>query len=144
MMSIYEAMMRLCELNNSIVNNPLIDHNTRHKMSEAIDLAQGALKTIEDGQYMKRKLNAVYGKMVKQYADTDSIRNNDIDLKTLYENITMYYTKHDERYRYPIDQSKTERIEYWHREGTPLTAVVVWQLNKVEKIKEISIQVKES
>lgn len=143
MMSIYEAMMHLCDLNNSVVNNPLIDHNTRHKMSEAIDLAQGALKTIEDGQYIKRKLNAAYGIAALKYLDTDSIRNNDIDLKTLYENITMYYTKHDERYRYPVT-FKTERVEYWHREGTPLVAVVVWQLNKVEKIKEISIQVKES
>lgn len=143
MMSIYEAMMYLCELNNSVVNNPLIDHKTRHKMSEAIDLAQGALKTIEDGQYMKRKFNALYGTAVTKYLDTDSTHNNDIDLKTLYENITMYYTKHDERYRYPRTWI-TERIEYWHREGTPLTAVVVWQLNKVEKIKEISIQVKES
>ena len=112
----------------------------RYEAKEALDLGISALKTIEDGNYhFKNHLNAAYGKMC--YKDTDSA--GAVDLKTLYEQTTMYCEQVDERYQY-FANGDIRKVEYYQQPDTPIRVVAVWKISKDnQKLIEVSYQIGE-
>ena len=100
----------------------------------ALDNAISALKTIEDGNYqLKTHLNSVYGKMC--YKDTDSVGK--IDLKTLYEQTTMYCEKID---TYLVTDYY---VEVYQQPDTPICIFVYWTRTGTTKIHSIAYSLKE-
>lgn len=98
------------------------------KLFEAINLGIAAVKTIDDGNFiyadtdsvykMKTKLNSIYGKMASEI----------VDLKTLYENVTMYCDMVD-NYR-TIDYY----VEVYRQPDTPILIFAYWKHNKLFSI----------
>lgn len=128
-MKLSEAMEILSILKELVEPHILPAH--RYEAKEAIDLGISALKTIEDGNYqLKNHLNAAYGKMC--YKDTDTAGK--IDLKTLYEQTTMYCNLVQKLHAAPL------HVEVYEQPDTPILIYVSW---KNKKIHSISYTIKE-
>ena len=138
-MKLTEAMETLSILKELSLPHLIPQH--KEEIKQALDLGISALKTIEDGNYqLKTHLNAAYGKMC--YKDTDSA--GAVDLKTLYEQTTMYCEKDDERYQY-FANGDVRKVEYYQQPDTPIRVVAVWNISKsTPKLIEISYQIKEN
>ena len=126
------SMQLLVELRDKKLPFLHISDKDFHNYFVAINDAISALKTIEDGNYqLKTHLNSVYGKMC--YEDTDSTPQ--IDLKTMYEQATMYCELIDQ---YPI---RSYEVEVWHQTDTPINVYVYWNKEHC-KIFEIIYKIK--
>ena len=108
----------------------------RYEAKEAINLGISALKTIEDGNYqLKNHLNAAYGKMC--YKDTDSAGK--IDLKTLYEQVTMYCVL------VGTEIIGKNKMEIFQQTDTPIFIFAHWQCSDTQdKLYYISFGIKEN
>ena len=128
-MKLSEAMEILSILKELV--EPYILPAHRYEAKQALDLGISALKTIEDGNYqLKTHLNSAYGKMC--YKDTDTAGK--IDLKTLYEQTTMYCDLVQKYHAAPL------HIEVYEQPDTPIQIYVAW---KNKKIHSISYTIKE-
>lgn len=119
--------------------NQRLEHGAPY-LYAAINNGIAALETIQDGNYqLKNHLNAAYGKM--RYKDTDSV--GAVDLKTLYEQTTMYCEQVDERYQY-FANGDIRKVEYYKQPDTPIRVVAVWKIAKSnQKLIEVSYQIGE-
>ena len=123
------AAETLAILRDVFIPRLLLADKHQYELDEAINLGISALKTIEDGNFMlKTHLNSVYGKMC--YKDTDSAGK--IDLKTLYEQTTMYC-----EFVMRHDFTDTIYAEEFTQLETPIGIYVYW--NK-EKNKIVGIE----
>lgn len=123
-MKLTTAAETLAILRDVFIPRLLITSKHQHELNEAINLGISALKTIDDGNFMiKTHLNSVYGKMC--YKDTDSAEK--IDLKTLYEQTTLYCTK--------VDEFNTcYHVEVYNQPNTPIFIFVYWLDNSIHSI----------
>ena len=67
-----------------------------------------------------------------------------IDLKTLYEQTTLYCEQIDERYQY-FANGDIRKVEYYKQPDTPIRVVAVWNIsNALPRLIEVSYQIKEN
>ena len=124
-MKLTTAAETLAILRDVFTPRLLLADKHQHELDEAINLGISALKTIEDGNFMlKTHLSSVYGKMC--YKDTDSAGK--IDLKTLYEQTTMYCNKVDEY------TTLDYHVEVYNQPETPIFIFAYWTTNKLHSM----------
>lgn len=122
-----EVIKKLSEFYDALTctEDSLIEHNA--EVDEALNIAIGALKTLEDNYYYSKiHLSSPYGQNVS--------RETLVDLKMLYENATMYCDKTDEY----IDIRVNHRIEVYHQPNTPILIMAHWTRDNYPKLEEIS------
>lgn len=124
--------------------NQRLEHGAPH-LYAAINNGIAALETIQDGNYhLKTHLNSVYEKMC--YHDTDTAGK--IDLKTLYEQTTMYCDFIEKSYHTStaINPNNHEKIirnyalEVWQQPDTPIYILVYWNTEETH-IEEITYKI---
>ena len=136
-MKLTTAAETLAILRDVFIPRLLLADKHQHELDEAINLGISALKTIEDGNFMiKTYLNSAYGKMC--YKDTDSAGK--IDLKTLYEQTTMY-CDYIENF---ISKDKKYLVEVYQQPDTPIHIFVYWTRTGTTKIHSIAYSIKEN
>lgn len=104
------------------LDNHIPPTSRRKDLKEAINLGISALKTIEDGDYIMRNT-------MRRHATYGMNRFMQIDIKTLYEQMTMYCdlvgeTKDGDRLIF----------EKYHQLDTPIDVDVHWDNNHVVKM----------
>ena len=136
-MKLTTAAETLAILRDVFIPRLLLADKHQHELDEAINLGISALKTIEDGNFMlKTHLNSAYGKMC--YKDTDSAGK--IDLKTLYEQTTMY-CEHIDTF---ISNDNNYLIEVYQQPDTPIHIFIYWTRQGMTKIHSITYTIKEN
>lgn len=131
------AAETLAILRDVFIPRLLLADKHQHELDEAINLGISALKTIEDGNFMlKTHLNSVYGKMC--YKDTDSAGK--IDLKTLYEQTTMYCERIDTF----LSSDNKYYVEVYQQPDTPIHIFIYWTRHGMTKIHSIAYTIKEN
>lgn len=127
-------MQLLAELRDKKLPFLHISDKDFHNYFVAINDAISALKIIEDGNYqLKTHLNSVYEKT--WYENTVSAGK--IDLKTLYEQTTMYCER--------IDTMLTEKytVEIFQQPNTPIIIFAYWSRKGATKLHSIAYQIGE-
>ena len=135
------AAETLAILRDVFIPRLLLADKHQHELDEAIDLGIAALKTIEDGNFQfKTKSSKVYGSMTTQQPQ--------IDLKTLYEQTTMYCDFIEKSYHSsvsinPNNHEKITRnyaVEIWQQPNTPIYIYVCWNTEETH-IEEIAYKI---
>ena len=119
-MKLTTATETLAILRDVFIPRLLLVDKHQHELDEAINLGISALKTIEDGNFMVKPTHQLQPQ---------------IDIKTLYEQTTMYCEL--------INQSEDEnyKIEIYQRPDTPIKVFVYWSKEQ-HKITSINYTIK--
>ena len=107
------AAKTLAILRDVFIPRLLLADKHQHELDEAINLGISALKTIEDGNFMLKPTHY----------------HPQIDIKTLYEQMTMYCDLVGET----KDGNKLI-FEKYHQPDTPIDVNVYWENNHVIKM----------
>ena len=119
-MKLSEAMEILSILKELVEPHILPAH--RYEAKQALDLGISALKTIQDGDYIMRETK-------RRHATYGMNRFMQIDIKTLYEQMTMYCDLVGE-----VKDGDRLIFEKYHQPDTPIDVDVHWDNNHVVKM----------
>ena len=132
-MKLTAAAETLAILRDVFIPRLLLADKHQHELDEAINLGISAIKTIEDGNFqLKTKSASSYGKMV-----TDQPQ---IDLKTLYEQTTMYCERIDTF----LSNDNKYYVEVYQQPDTPIHIFIYWTRQGMIKIHSITYTIKEN
>ena len=121
-MKLTTAAETLAILRDVFIPRLLLADKHQHELDEAINLGISALKTIQDGDFIMRET-------IKRHSTYGMTNCMKIDIKTLYEQMTMYCDLVGET----KDGNKLI-FEKYHQPNTPIDVNVYWENNHVIKM----------
>ena len=124
-MKLTTAAETLAILRDVFIPRLLLADKHQHELDEAINLGISAIKTIEDGNFMLKPTHQPQPQ---------------IDLKTLYEQTTMY-CDYIENF---ISKDKKYLVEVYQQPDTPIHIFIYWTRQGMTKIHSIAYTIKET